>query len=326
MNSNRRPRIDLLQLHYFVAVVDAGSITKASRMCHIAQPALSKRVASLEEELGVQLLHRGAFGVQATDEGMVLYRASQRVLRDVAALPDVLHSTSGNPKGSVRIGCQDSLTRLISRPLAKQVLETYPEIKLAATAGQSMEMYRALGEGTIDLALLVYDEEVHNLAVQLLIEEEMFVVAAPTLFGGEGDTISREELIRLPFVFPSSTAFASGQMVVNLLGGVDAELNVVAMVDGDAFKALIADGLGCCVLPWSFVQPEIEAGTITYRRIEGTPITRRIALCSSHDRPQSAATRAVGGLLQALIESRLEDDSWQHARLLNPAGSVSPGA
>src|SRR6187551_723248 len=107
MDNSRRPRIDLLQLHYFVAVVDAGSITKASRMCHIAQPALSKRVASLEEELGVQLLHRGAFGVQATEEGMTLYRASQRVLRDVAALPDVLNSTSGNPKGSVRIGCQD---------------------------------------------------------------------------------------------------------------------------------------------------------------------------------------------------------------------------
>ena len=298
MDNSRRPRIDLLQLHYFVAVVDAGSITKASRMCHIAQPALSKRVASLEEELGVQLLHRGAFGVQATEEGMTLYRASQRVLRDVAALPDVLNSTSGNPKGSVRIGCQDSLTRLISRPLAKQVLQTYPDIRLSATAGQSMEIYRGLGEGTLDLALLVYDEEIHNVAVQLLIEEELFVVAAPSLFGDDSETISPEVLASMPFVFPSSTSVASAQMIVNILGGFKTELNVAAMVDGDAFKALIADGLGCCVLPWSFVQPEIESGAITFRRIENTPVFRRIALCTSHDRPQTAATRAVGAMLE----------------------------
>ncbi|MBO9604224.1 MAG: LysR family transcriptional regulator [Novosphingobium sp.] len=316
MDNNRRPRIDLLQLHYFVAVVDAGSITKASRMCHIAQPALSKRVASLEEELGVQLLHRGAFGVQATEEGIVLYHASQRVLRDVAALPDVLNSTSDNPKGSVRIGCQDSLTRLISRPLAKQVLATFPDIKLSATAGQSMEMYRELSEGTIDFALLVYDEEVHNVAVQLLIEEEMFVVAAPSLFQSSGDTISPEELVRMPFVFPSSTSVASGQVIVNMLGKFDTELNVVAMVDGDAFKALIADGLGCCVLPWSFVEPEISSGAITYRRISNTPVFRRIALCNSHDRPPSAATRAVSGLLCDLIETMLGNGCWQHARLV----------
>lgn len=317
MDNSRRPRIDLLQLHYFVAVVDAGSITKASRMCHIAQPALSKRVASLEEELGVQLLHRGAFGVQATEEGMTLYRASQRVLRDVAALPDVLNSTSGNPKGSVRIGCQDSLTRLISRPLAKQVLTTFPDIRLSASAGQSLEIYRGLGEGTIDLALLVYDEELHNVAVQLLIEEELFVVAAPSLFENEGDTIAPEDLVRMPFVFPSSTSVASGQMIVNMLGGFKTELNVAAMVDGDAFKALIADGLGCCVLPWSFVQPEIESGAITFRRIENTPVFRKIALCSSHDRPQTAATRAVGTMLQELIQAKLADGSWEYARVID---------
>ena len=314
MLTSPRPRIDLLQLHYFVAVVDAGSITKASRLCHIAQPALSKRIASLEEELGVQLLHRGAFGVQATEEGMVLYRASQRVLRDIATIRNEVHSSAENPVGSVRLGCQDSLTRLISRRLAKEVLTTFPSIRVAATAGQSVEMYRALGEGVLDLALLVHDEEVHNVSVQLMVEEEVFVVASPMLFGYESDEITVEELVRLPFVFPSSTSFASGQMVVNLLG--DAPIDIVAMVDGDALKALIADGLGCCVLPWSFVQPEIESGSIAYKRIKDTPLLRRIALCNSNERPRSAAARAVAGLLKQVIETALIDGSWQHARLI----------
>ena len=319
-----RPRIDLLQLHYFVAVVDAGSITKASRICHIAQPALSKRVASLEEELGVQLLHRGAFGVQATEEGMVLYRASKRVLRDIAAIRDEVRSSAQNPVGNVTIGCQDSLTRLISRPLAKEVIAAFPNIKVAASAGQSMEIYRALGEGLIDLAVIVYDEDIHNVSIQLMIEEEMFVVAAPALFVGEDEEIPLERLVRMPFVFPSSTTFASGQMVVNLLGEDEAEIDIVAMVDGEALKAVIADGLGCCVLPWSFVQPEIECGKIEYRRIKNVPLLRKIALCSSSERPQSAANRSVAGLIQDIVGRSLADGSWQHARLLDPGQQIAP--
>lgn len=317
MYSSPRPRIDLLQLHYFVAVVDAGSITKASRICHIAQPALSKRIASLEEELGVQLLHRGAFGVQPTEEGSVLYSACQRVLRDFAAIPDTVRSSAENPAGEVVVCCQDSLTRLVSRPLAKHVAQNYPNIRLAASAGQSLGMYRSLGEGQIDLALLVYDADIFNVSIHLMLEEELFVVAAPSLLADKGPEISLSELASLPFVFPSSTSFASGQMVMSMLEEDNANVNVVAMVDGEALKALIVDGLGCCVLPWSFVQPEIESGEILYRPIKDTPMLRRIALCSSSDRPQSVATRTVAALMQQVIEDSLGDGTWQHARLID---------
>ncbi len=317
-----RPRIDLLQLHYFVAVVDAGSITKASRMCNIAQPALSKRISTLEADLGVQLLHRGAFGVQATDEGMVLYQASQRVLREMSAIHQAVRSSTENPAGDVRLGCQDSLTRLISRPLAKETMQLFPSIRLTASAGQSMELYRSLSKGMLDLALIVYDESIHNVAVQLLLEEELFVVAAPSQFDGRGDEITLDELVRIPFVFPSSTTFASGQMVVNLLGEYGDQIDIVAMVDGEALKALIADGFGCCVLPWSFVQPEIESGEIEFRRIKNVPLLRRIALCSSNDRPQTAATGAVSRLIRNLIEAALNDGSWQHAKLVETLDSA----
>lgn len=316
MTSTVRPRIDLLQLHFFVAVVDAGSITKASRQCHIAQPALSKRVASLEEELGVQLLHRAAHGVEATDEGMVLYAASRRILRDIAGIADEVHSTGSNPMGEVRLACQDSLTRMISRALAKEVLTNLPQIRLAATAGQSMEIYQALGQGIVDLAVIVHDEELRNLTIDLLIEEEIFVVGSPDLFGDTRDEIDLAALARLPFVFPSSTTFATGQMVVNILGTDDAPINIVAMVDGDALKALIVDGLGCCVLPWSYMQPEIESGEIVYKRVAGKRLKRTIALCSSNERPRSSATRAVATLARRLIEEALASGTWKHARIL----------
>ena len=316
MTGTTRPRIDLLQLHYFVAVVDAGSITKASRICHIAQPALSKRVASLEEELGVQLLHRGAFGVEATDEGMILYRTSKRILRDIAAISDEVRSTGQNPRGEVRLACQDSLTRMISRELAKQVLTTFPEVRLTATAGQTREIYQALGQGIVDLAVIVHDEELHNLSIDLLVEEEIFVVGAPSRLAGLGDELTRPDLARMPFVFPSSTTFATGQMVVNILGEDDAPVDIVAMVDGDALKALIVDSLGCCVLPWSYMQPEIDSGQIVYKRIAEKRMMRTIALCSSIGRPRTSATRAVAELARQVIEEALADGTWKHARIV----------
>ncbi|GAG77786.1 unnamed protein product, partial [marine sediment metagenome] len=80
--------MDLRQLRYFIGICDAGSITAAARILHVAQPALSNHIANLEAELNVKLLHRSSSGIVPTDKGETLYAAAHRVLREVSQIPD----------------------------------------------------------------------------------------------------------------------------------------------------------------------------------------------------------------------------------------------
>ena len=77
----RSPQLNLRRLKYFVKIVDIGSLTQAADVLHIAQPALSQQLATLEGEFRQQLLVRTKRGVTPTDAGMVLYRHAQIILR-----------------------------------------------------------------------------------------------------------------------------------------------------------------------------------------------------------------------------------------------------
>ena len=73
----------LRQLEYFCAVAEEKSISAAARELHVAQPPISRQIAQLEEELGVQLFLRGSKGMALTDAGQSLYQQTQQVFQDI---------------------------------------------------------------------------------------------------------------------------------------------------------------------------------------------------------------------------------------------------
>ncbi|MBL8549576.1 MAG: LysR family transcriptional regulator [Hyphomonadaceae bacterium] len=311
-----RTNIDLKQLRYFVAVVDAGSISRASKLHHIAQPALSKRIGQLEYDLGAPLLHRGHTGVQPTEQGWMLYRAAQRVLRDMASVVEAVHAAESDPVGDVRIGCLQSLTALVGAPLAVRVIEEFPRVRLSVLGGQSLEIYRALVDGLLDVALCVWDEEAPHLEVELQIQEEFFLAASPDMPGLPKEAvIDPKRLKRFPFVFPTARTYASGPVIVGQLQEMGIELNVIAEIDGDGIKSLIAGGHGCCILTLSTIQSEVAAGRIVLKRLRNTPIWRTLALCTAKDRPLSLAARAVTQQMKKVIEDQIRTGAWRNVQI-----------
>ncbi|ODU76612.1 MAG: hypothetical protein ABT10_26225 [Novosphingobium sp. SCN 63-17] len=308
--------IDLMQLRYFVAVVDAGSISKASRLCNIAQPALSKRIANLEFAMRVPLLHRGHTGIRATEQGLLLYQAAQRVLHDMAKVIDQVHSAEDNPVGEVRVGCVNSLTRMIGPALARRVREAYPNVRLSFVAGQSGDLYRALCDGLLDLGLLVHDKEIGSLDIDLLLTEELFLVASPDLPGlPPEDVIAPEQLSGLPFVFPTARSFASGRYLLEYLRHRGIHLNIQAEIDGEAIRDLIAGSFGACILPASFVESDIASGRVCLKRLRDLPLRRDLALCSANDRPRTLAARVLARELKQMLTEELMRTAWRHVRI-----------
>ena len=123
--------MNLRRLKYFVKIVDIGSLTQAADVLHIAQPALSQQIATLEGEFRQQLLVRTKRGVTPTEAGQVLYRHAQIILRQFElAQSDVYHS-GRSLSGQVSVGlAPGTAASALALPLLKAVRARHPSILL----------------------------------------------------------------------------------------------------------------------------------------------------------------------------------------------------
>lgn len=319
----RNPRaIELKQLRFFERVVHIGSITRAASALHIAQPALSKQLAELEHALGVPLLVRSARGIRATEQGRVLHVSLQRILRDLDAVIDEVAAMGQLSVGTVRLGCLETIARLVAYPLTLAVMERHPGVRLVIVTGQGRDLYRRLLAGDIDLAFLSPDDEVSGVQARPLVDEEIFVAAASSLpgFEGAGD-ISLAQLRRLPFVLPSKSTYSIWYVLKHAFGSRPFEPAAVMEADSLALaKRLVLDGHGCGLLPWSGIQEEVDAGVMRARRVEHTPLRRRINLCRRPEQHTTAAADAVADEVVATTAQLVATGTWRHTGAVTDTG------
>ena len=102
-------RMELRSLHYFVRVAELGSITRAAAHLHLAQPALTRHVQRLEEELGVALFTRANRGVRLTEAGEKLLDSAIRILRDIERTGDEIRAQDAHPSGRIILGITPTL-------------------------------------------------------------------------------------------------------------------------------------------------------------------------------------------------------------------------
>ncbi len=117
------------RLKYFVKIVDIGSLTQAAEVLHIAQPALSQQVATLEGELNQQLLIRTKRGVTPTGAGKILYTHARAILRQCEQAQLAVHNVGQSLSGQVSIGCAPgTAASSITMPLLQAVRAEFPEV------------------------------------------------------------------------------------------------------------------------------------------------------------------------------------------------------
>lgn len=143
------------QLTYFVAVAETRHFTHAADRCHVAQPSLSKQIASLERELGAVLFSRARGNITLTAAGEALLPLARRILADAATARLEIAELVGMKRGRVRLGATPSVCGgLLGRPLAR-FHERYPGIELILQEGGSRDLVSQLAGGQLDLALVI---------------------------------------------------------------------------------------------------------------------------------------------------------------------------
>ena len=310
--------MDLKQLGYFVRVAELGSFTKAAAALQVAQPALSRQVRLLEVELRQSLLLRNGRGAVPTEAGQLLLEHGRGILHQVERAREELGRVRGTLAGRVAIGLPPSLARLVAVPLTRRFRQQLPQARLSITEGLSVSMQDALLNGRLDLALLYNAQPLPELELQPLFDEELMLVQAhpeaephapsgatsPTL-APHPAPLPLAELAQLPLLIPTRPNALRMHVEVEL-AKLGLRPRIALEIDGvAAILDLVADGLGCAVLPRHAVAASGRPAAFAMRAIGPPALRIPVALASSAQRPSTLTQRTARELILQVCAQRL---------------------
>jgi DNA-binding transcriptional LysR family regulator len=171
--------MELRQLRYFVTVAEELHFRRAADRLQITQPALSKQIASLEQELGVQLLSRTKRTVQFTPAGQVFFEQAQQLLRQVEATIQLTQRCDRGEIGNLAIGFTETAVHTILPQLVRDFRQDYPNVEITMLALATEAQVTALNQGKIDLAFLHPPIDARGIELYPILEETFIAVLPP---------------------------------------------------------------------------------------------------------------------------------------------------
>ena len=299
--------MDTRRLYSFVRVVDAGSITRAADLLHIAQPALSQQMTALESLFGQQLLSRSKQGVEPTEAGRVLYRHARVILRQLEQAQADVEVVGRELAGGVSVGLAPySTVNALAFPLLSAVRTRYPRVLLHINENFGGVLSEALMTGRMDMALLYESGPIRGVDFERLVTEELVVVAPDgiDLPARADDAVTMADLADVPLLLPGPThtirrvvdqAFSQASSAANVVGEVESVPLMARAVRG---------GLGATVLPRSVARRMIGGSELHQRHL--TPALEvQVSLGTASGQTLSRAAEAVRELLREVLRSYL---------------------
>ncbi|ORE96313.1 putative transcriptional regulator of protochatechuate degradation (LysR family) protein [Stappia sp. 22II-S9-Z10] len=311
--------MEIKQLRYFKRVADAGSVSRAAAALSVAQPAVSRQIANLEEALGTPLFFRNGRGVKLTEAGKQLYAHTSEILEAVRHAEQNVRDTVGVAKGTLLIGSTPTVIRYLAPPLLRRVAKTHPELDLEFTEGFSGYVNEWLSNGLLDVAIL-HDatRTQHFLTEPLLREELVFAVADGT---AERTTapITLTDAANHGLVLPRRS---HGLRLMVERAAAQARLTLVVRSEVDsieAIKSMVREDHAATILPRGAVTPE---DGLMVRPISEPMLWRTLILATSSQRPVSQTTRAVIQELKAVVRELADEELWPGAERYSERGPV----
>jgi LysR family nitrogen assimilation transcriptional regulator len=294
--------MELRSLHYFVRIAELGSITRAAAHLHVAQPALTRHVQRLEDELNVALFTRANRGVRLTEAGQKLLDGATRILRDIERTGDEIRAQDAHPSGKIILGITPTLCPVMVPELFARMRRDYPMIELKVMHAGMVRLEEFVIDGRVDIALLSELSRSRLILSTRLAEEEMVLVTRPG--ARPAGSVDGDELQRTPLILGDGLRAAMDA----LLAGLGIELAVeTELNDHETIRLMVAQGAGAAVLPLSSVSRECARGLVEAHRITEAGLFRTLALGVRASRNASLARDAIARTIRAMIEE-MDDD------------------
>ncbi len=295
--------MELRSLAYFARIAELGSITRAAAHLRLAQPALTRHVQRLEEELGVALFTRANRGVRLTEAGEKLLESATRILRDVERTSDEIKAQDAHPSGRIILGITPTLCPILVPELFARMRRDFPLVELKVMHAGMVRLEEFIIDGRVDVALLSELSRSRLIVSTRLAQEEMVLVTRPG--ARPGGIVSGEELSQTSLILGDGLRAA----MVALLAGRGIELHVeIEVNDHETIRLMVQQGAAASILPYSSVARECARGLLEAHRITEGGIFRTLARGVRVSRTASLAREAMVRTITQVVADMERDD------------------
>jgi len=288
--------VELDQLRYFLRIAELGNFTRAAEDLAISQPALSRSIQRLEEELGMPVFVRKARTLELTDAGLLLRsraRQIQSIVEDTKA-----EICDDGQSGRLRIGAIPTIAPYFLPAFLHQFSQRYPRASLIIYEETTEALLKALSQGDVDVAIIALPLEAKYLQYETLLEEELWLVLPTEHPLLEKKRLRLEDVREWPFIMLNEAHCLSSNIVSfckrrQFQPTIVGKTNQLSMV-----QELVSLGHGVSLIPHMARQLDTSPCRV-YRSLSGDKPKREIALAWD---PYRFQTRMLHTLRQHLKE------------------------
>lgn len=284
--------MELSSLKAFISVAESGSFTEASERLFLTQPAVSKRIAALEVELGATLFDRIGRSVALTEAGKILLPRARRILAEVKASRDAVVNLTGEVVGELSFGTSHHIGLHRLPPVLRAFTQEHPQVELDIHFYDSEDACREVAHGNLALALITLPVELQAPLEQLLVWDDPLAVIVSNDHPLAGRSTLLQTLISQPAIFPSKNTYTR-QLIDDELTRHQLIANVrLASNYLETIKMMVSVGLGWSILPLSMIDEDVSIV-----RVEELNLRRQLGIVTHKGRSLSSAAQAFIGLL-----------------------------
>ena len=266
--------MDIRTMQYYLAVVREGTISAAAEALHVAQPSLSRQMKELEEELGASLFVRGNRRITLTEEGMVLRKRAEEMVRLMQMTEEEISRVKNHVSGPVRIGAGESRSFHYLSRTAANLAAQHPDIRFHITSGDTRDLMNELADSLIDFAVIFTDVD-HSLyeSIPLPAEDSFAVLMKKDSPLAEKEEIRISDLKDCPLIVSRASEPLFAGTKLNIVATYNLIYNASLMVEDGLGYAICFDRLinttgdsRLCIRP---LVPRMEnAGNLIWKKYQ----------------------------------------------------------
>lgn len=242
--------MDIQLLHAFIAVAKHASFSEAATHLFLTQPAVSKRIATLEKQLDAKLFDRVGRQIVLTEAGKTLLPRAKQLLNDVEDTQRAIDNLSGEVSGTLRIGSSHHIGLHRLPPILKQYAKQYPKVELDLRFVDSEAAWQQVLQGDLDLGLLTLPPTPDPRLLHTVIwPDPLEFIASPEHPLAQLSSVSLEQLTEYDALLPQANTFTR-YIVEELFAKHQLTLSVSLATNYlETLYMMVSVGLGWSVLP-----------------------------------------------------------------------------
>jgi DNA-binding transcriptional LysR family regulator len=284
--------LDIHGIQAFLAVSETGSFSRAADLLCITQPAISKRIQSLEHSLGITLFDRVGKSVRLTEAGQALLPSSRRIIGEISESERIISNLRKTTRGTLNLATSHHIGLHRLPHVLRDYAASYPDVELKVSFMDSEQACQQIIAGDIELAMITLpDEPDERLEMKTLWNDPLSIVVSKRHPLASADKPAIKQLLQYSAVLPAQGTYTRKLIDKALHPGEPLKI-LLETHYLETIKAMVQTGLGWSMLPLSMLDRSLVSLDIRHART-----SRQLGVVMHNMRTKSNAANAMINLL-----------------------------